>query len=263
MLNISPTIMKAVAGLIGLVGLFIAMGLVVSPVNGWFLNTQDTCEFNGKRVNVLYIGTAAEAAGEWTEAKTAKLTRDVADCDSAKAITAAATVVTNTGDVVTIGTAVAAGDAIAQGFTGIGKSRFLTRLANGSLIRLIINATAIMLPAGVLIALGMFGYYFASAATGLSQLWSSIVAAIAIIVCAFGVDIILPFAETGLNNIDPVRYTVYASGVGTLGSTLGDFWSIGMFAGLVPVVVNLIRGFVGNKLGNFGLGGNRGGAGVM
>ena len=246
MLNISPTIMKAVAGLIGLVGLFIAMGLVVSPVNGWFLNTQDTCEFNGKRVNVLYIGTAAEAAGEWTEAKTAKLTRDVADCDSAKAITAAATVVTNTGDVVTIGTAVAAGDAIAQGFTGIGKSRFLTRLANGSLIRLIINATAIMLPAGVLIALGMFGYYFASAATGLSQLWSSIVGGHR-----------HHRVRLRRGHHPPLRRDRFETTSIRLGTRCtprawapwaarwGDFWSIGMFAGLVPVVVNLIRGFVG------------------
>ena len=260
--NISPIIMRAVAALIGLVGLFIAMALVVGPINGWYLNTQDTCEFNGKRVNVLYIGTEAEASTAWTEAKTTRLTMDGTACNSAKAIAAASTVVTNAGDVVTISTAVTVGGAVAQGFTSKSKSGLLTRLAGGSLIRLVINAMAIMLPAGVLIALGLFGNYFVSSASGLGSLWSSIVAAIAIIVCAFGVDILLPFAETGLNNIDPLRYTVYASGIGTVGKTLGDFWAIGMFAGLVPVVVNLIRGFVGGKMGSFGLTGGGGGRGA-
>ena len=262
MLNISPTIMKAVAGLLGLVGLFIAMGLVVSPVNGWYLNTLDTCQYDGSRVNVLFIGTAAEASStDWTAANTNRLTRSGDACNAAKAIAVGDTVVTSGGKAVTIATAVTAGAAITDGFTGKAKSRLMTGLADGSLIRLVINATAIMLPAGVLIALGMFGYYFTAAASGLSALWASIVAAIAIIVAAFGVDIILPFAETGLGNIDPERYTVYASGIGTLGKTLSDFWAVGMFAGLVPVVVNLIRGFVGNKMGNFGLtGGGRGNA---
>ena len=285
MLNISPTIMKAVGGLIALVGLFIAMNLVVAPINSWYLNTQDTGQFSdGSRVNKLLVAKAAATTAKQLEeaaqygwgdsSATAKATvvtvvntNGTITFSPASIGTTAQTLqfIANNGTKGTIDAAATTGNLsnASPAITSKVASRLMTRLAGGSLVRLLSNAIGILLPAGVLIALGFFGYYFVSQVSGLGKLWASIVAAIAIIIAAFGVDILLPFAETGLANIDPTRYTVYASGIGTIGKTLGDFWAIGLFAGLVPVVTNLIRGFVGDKMGGMGLGLGGGGRGGM
>ena len=121
-------------------------------------------------------------------------------------------------------------------------SRSVTALASGSLAELLFGASAILLPAGALGFLGYSGAKLVQNRVGGGTLAVAIGATVSVVI----IGSILPEIFEPLDGLflalDGNRYFVYSSGIGSLGSVLGNFLAISLLAGLVTLGAMLWNG---------------------
>ena len=114
--------------------------------------------------------------------------------------------------------------------------------ALGTLIKLILSAAGLGLPIGAIIALATFGGNFITDMFD-SPLIGTIVMIIGLILVGSLLNVMTPFVDVALDSLDGNRFVMYAQGIGTLSSVIGNFWGVVIVGGLLAVAWQVIGRF--------------------
>ena len=250
-----------VGNIAGLVGSIIALAIsaivlltfatpIIGDMNGIFLLSTNSCGLNGERFDQVAKAASATATAEaaWhTSSPTVyRMTKNATDnkCYN-DSITSGDTLFTPKGTRLTA----SADDLISDTATWKPASPALTALAGGSLVQLLFGAMGIMLPAGALGFLGYFGASIVRANIGGGTLAVAIGATITVVI----IGNILPEVFTPLDALfyalDGARFSIFASGIGSLAGVLGNFLGVSLIGGLITLGVMLWQGRNGSTAG--------------
>ena len=103
--------------------------------------------------------------------------------------------------------------------------RFLQK--NTSLISIVVQAVALLLSLAPLGMLGGVGYMFLGRfSTGMSTMSRVITAVIGVVIGGTVLVTFVDFIDIAYSAIDGARFTVFASGLGSLANVITDFWGV-------------------------------------
>ena len=251
--GMNPDIIKGPVGmLIGLVVWLVVTPLLLGAINGWYLQTIDTCEVSGERFDrvVKQDSSDADPSARWGAVTT--VTRGV----EPMTITTASKVSASGGLC-----AVGAADEAGAGYTPLGSVVKITAgkvvgakwaAAGGiftegglsSLIAIILQAAGLAPPIAVMLALGHFGQSFIKNVGG-HPILAAIITVVVMLLVATLVNSLVPFLTTAFTAVDPNRFEMFSSGLGNVAIIVKRFYGVVLVAGLIMVawsVIGSIRG---------------------
>ncbi len=248
---------KAVVGMI--VGALVLMvGLQIYPMivdvgNDINLMTKpgatSVLEYNGKRFDRAAIkvsthdGPEDYASSAWLKVANTSVGFDFPS--GTTLTTAADTVILPNGTEITETAAGAADEHFVQSnVKQASPVKFLQK--NTALIGIVIQAIALLLSLAPMGMLGGVGYMFLGKfATGMSTISRVIVATIGVVIGGTVLVTFVGFIDVAYAAIDGNRFTVFGSGLGTLATTITDFWGVLFAIGII--VLAGVFGFQGIK----------------
>ena len=243
--------------------------VVGGDIDGLALNSTARCEYQGEKFRwVLRVGTNTpeDGATAWEEYKNGTSGYAVKKIEASTACVASGAnkgtgadaadyedVYTPKGTKLTAGWRPAAGttNGNTEGFSSKPEwktaNKSLTALSGGTIVSLLFQAAAIMIPAGAIGFLGYFGARFVAQNIGGGPLAVGIGATVAVVMAGA----LLPEVFTPLDRlylaIDGDRYWVYGQGLGKIGEVIGNFLGISLLGGIVTLGMLLWKGVKGGS----------------
>ena len=235
---------KAVVGMIvGALILMVALQvfpMIVDIGNDIFLMTRPSgaaiAEINGKRFDKVAVRTNDKDAPEDFEssdwATISVASGGVLTLNPAPPSSAPKTLILPGGTEITETTST---EATTFTNTGIKQAKAVRFLQKGSLlITTVITAIALLLSVAPLAMLGGVGYMFLGRfTTGMSSITRVIVAVIGVVIGGTVLTTFVTFIDVAYVAIDGKRFSVFASGLGSLATTLTEFWGVIFAIGLI------------------------------
>ena len=265
--GINPDIIKGPVGmLIGLVVWLVVTPLLLGAINGWYLQTIDTCELSGERFDRVVLTGSLDANEAWggvtsvggsLDASTTALVSTIAYKVKAEGTTCVLNNITRTaafdpaaeaytpiGSVVKIPVSGTAADVVISGGKWAPAGGIFTEGGLSSLIAIILQAAGLAPPIAVMLALGSFGQSFIKNVGG-HPILAAIITVVVMLLVATLVNSLVPFLTTAFTAVDPNRFEMFSSGLGNVAIIVKRFYGVVLVAGLIMVawsVIGSIRG---------------------
>ena len=273
-------IMSPLGATLALVILFAVWSMTTGSINGWYLLTESAGEAVGERFDrVVGFASGEESDAAWKDAVivTAGAATGLGDgnaivikkgttansdgsypCefDIASGTVTGKKAYTPLGNEITYGNTSAGTTVTITGCKYKEPADVFTTGGLGTLIKLILSACGLGLPIGAIIALARFGGNFISDMFSGSPLIGTIVLIIGLILVGSLLNVLTPFVDVALDSLDGTRFVMYAEGIGSLSSVIGNFWGVVIVGGLLAVAWQVISQFRSGSEGGGGFFGN-------
>ena len=229
--------------------------VVGGDIDGLSLNSTARCEYQGEKfLWLLSTVTATKAftdgAEAWEHFGTTGVTKVTFSADAATghckgSVSSAAANTYYTPKGTKIAGAADLWDADDEFGTWKTANKSLTALSGGTIVSLLFQAAAIMIPAGAIGFLGYFGARFVAQNIGGGPLAVGIGATVAVVMAgALLPEVFEPLDRLYLA-IDGNRFWVYGQGLGKIGEVIGNFLGISLLGGIVTLGMLLWKGVKG------------------
>ena len=251
----------------GMIGSLLAVGIaaivlltfapvVGGDIAGLALNSTARCEYSGEKFLWLLETSVSyeDGAAAWEDLSNTN-TKKLTIAQKSGGTTCAGTTTINSAILYTPkGTKLSITGPSTAGALDLGSSstwktanKSLTALSGGTIVSLLFQAAAIMIPAGAIGFLGFFGARFVAQNIGGGPLAVGIGATVAVVMAgALLPEVFEPLDRLYLA-IDGERFWVYGQGLGKIGEVIGNFLGISLLGGIVTLGMLLWKGVRGTS----------------
>ena len=119
----------------------------------------------------------------------------------------------------------------------------------GTMIGVLLQAGGLAPPVFLLMTLGGMALSFIRN-TGANPIMAAVIVGIIILLFSTILNTLMPFLTDAYEALEPMRYAMYASGIGSLATVIGNFFGVSLIAGGIMVAWHLFQGMRGQAGGD-------------